>query len=140
MPKQQQQKEPLIVTSEAPCVDPVASTADLGKLAADEVFMNEPVTIRVHATTDSNQPPHLIVNCNGVNQPIQRGVPTVVKRKYVEILARMKEVRYQQRFDPREPDRNEMLSSEGLSYPFDLVDDKNPRGRAWLQNILAEPA
>jgi len=27
-----------------------------------------------------------------------------------------------------------------LSYPFDLVEDKNPRGRAWLNHVLAEPA
>jgi hypothetical protein len=34
----------------------------------------------------------------------------------------------------------DMVARHGLSYPFDLVEDKNSRGRAWLQNVLAEPA
>jgi len=32
------------------------------------------------------------------------------------------------------------VARHGLSYPFELVEDANPRGRAWLQNVLAEPA
>jgi hypothetical protein len=76
-----------------------------------------------------------------MNQPIIRGVPTDVKRKYVEILARMKETRYSQHTNnPSAPDQIEMRARHGLSYPFDLVEDKNPRGRAWLNHVLAEPA
>ena len=77
--------------------------------------MNEPVTIMIHSTTDENQAPHVIVNCNGINQPIIRGVPTEVKRKYVEILARMKETRYTQITpNPAAPDVSEMKSRTAL--------------------------
>ena len=76
-----------------------------------------------------------------MNQPLIRGVPTTVKRKYVEILARMKETKYTQvTRNPSAPDQIDMVARHGLSYPFDLVEDKNPRGRAWLQNVLAEAA
>ena len=129
------------ITDDAPVVETVAESRDFSKLAADEAFMNELVTVMIHSTTDENQAPHVIVNCNGTNQPIIRGVPTKVKRKYVEILARMKETKYTQVTpNPAAPDVSELRARHGLAYPFDLVDDGNPRGRAWLQNVLAEPA
>jgi hypothetical protein len=129
------------INDDTPTIEPVAAVKDFRELAAEESFMNEVVTVLVHATTDENQSPHVIVNCNGMNQPIIRGVPTDVKRKYVEILARMKETRYSQHVhNPAAPDQIEMRARHGLSYPFDLVEDKNPRGRAWLNHILAEPA
>lgn len=129
------------INDDAPVIETVAETKDFRELAAEESFMNELVTVLVHATTDENQPPQVIVNCNGMNQPILRGYPTEIKRKYVEILARMKETKYSQFTpNPSEPDRIVMQARHGLSYPFDVVEDKNPRGRAWLNNVLAEPA
>ena len=129
------------IVDDAPVIESVAESSDFGVMAANEAFMNELVTILVHSTTDENQAPHVIVNCNGVNQPIMRGVPMQVKRKYVEILARMKETKYSQvTRNPSAPDQIDMVARHGLSYPFDLVEDKNPKGRAWLSHVLAEPA
>ena len=129
------------IIDDEPIIETVAESRDFSKLAADEAFMNELVTVMVHSTTDENQPNHVVVNCNGMNQPLIRGVPTTVKRKYVEILARMKETKYTQvTRNASAPDQIDMVARHGLSYPFDLVEDKNPRGRAWLQNVLAEAA
>ena len=129
------------IIDDEPVIETVAESRDFSKLASDEAFMNELVTVMVHATTDENQPNHVVVNCNGMNQPLIRGVPTTVKRKYVEILARMKETKYTQvTRNASAPDQIDMVARHGLSYPFDLVEDKNPRGRAWLQNVLAEAA
>ena len=129
------------IIDDEPVIETVAESRDFSKLAADEAFMNELVTVMVHSTTDENQPNHVVVNCNGMNQPLIRGVPTTVKRKYVEILARMKETKYTQvTRNASAPDQIDMVARHGLSYPFDLVEDKIPRGRAWLQNVLAEPA
>ena len=129
------------ISDDAPTIDLVSELKDFAALASSEVFMNEQVTIMVHSTTDENQPPQVIVNCNGMNQPIIRGYPTTIKRKYVEILARMKETKYNQvTRNPAAPDQIDMVARHGLSYPFDLVEDKNPRGRAWLNNVMAEPA
>ena len=129
------------IIDDEPVIETVAESHDFSKLASDEAFMNELVTVMVHATTDENQPNHVVVNCNGMNQPLIRGVPTTVKRKYVEILARMKETKYTQvTRNASAPDQIDMVARHGLSYPFDLVEDKNPRGRAWLQNVLAEAA
>ena len=121
-------------------VEPVSAAMDFRQLAADEAFMHEIVTVMVHPTTDENQPPHVIVNVNGTNQPIIRGVPTPIKRKYLEVLARMKETKYTQMTpNPAAPDVSEMRARTALAYPFDLVQD-SAKGRAWLQNVLAEPA
>jgi hypothetical protein len=129
------------IVDDAPVIETVAESRDFRSLAADESFMNEMVTVMVHSTTDENQSPQVVVNCNGTNSVIIRGYPTQVRRKYVEILARMKETKYSQRtLNPAAPDQIDMVARHGLSYPFDLVEDKNPRGRAWLQNVLAEPA
>ena len=129
------------ISDDAPTIDTVSESKDFAALAASEAFMNEHVTIMVHSTTDENQPPQVIVNCNGMNQPIIRGYPTTIKRKYVEILARMKETKYSQvTRNPSAPDQIDLVARHGLSYPFDLVEDANPRGRAWLTNVMAEPA
>lgn len=133
--------EGIEIHDDAPDVQLVSENRDFRSLAADEAFMNEFVVITVHATTDENQPPQVVVNCNGTNTVIVRGIPTRVRRKYVEILARMKETKYSQSTpNPAAPDQIEMRARHGLSYPFDLTEDENPRGRAWLQNVLAEPA
>ena len=129
------------IIDDEPVIETVAESRDFSKLASDEAFMNELVTVMVHSTTDENQPNHVVVNCNGMNQPLIRGVPTTVKRKYVEILARMKETKYTQvTRNASAPEQIDMVARHGLSFPFDLVEDKNPRGRAWLQNVLTEAA
>lgn len=122
-------------------VETVAESRDFRQLAADEAFMNEIVTVHVHSSTSDNDAPHFILNCNGVNQPVVRGVDVPMRRKYVEILARMKETKYKQVTpNPASPDAYEMHAKSGLVYPFSIVRDDNPKGRAWLQNVLAEPA
>ena len=116
-------------------------TKDIKQLVLDEAFMNEMVTVMVHSSTDENQSPHVILNCNGTNQPLMRGVPSTIRRKYVEILAHMKETKYSQvTRNPAAPDQIDMVARHGLAYPLELMEDANPRGRAWLNSVLAEPA
>lgn len=117
------------------------STTEFSREIAEEAFMNEIVTVEIATTTDENQPSHVVLNVNGVNQPIFRGVPTPVKRKFVEVLARCKETKYtQHQLNPYEPDRIEMRAKTALVYPFQVLEDNNPKGRAWLQAILSEAA
>jgi hypothetical protein len=129
------------ILDDAEIVIPVSQEVDFRTLASDEAFMHEMVEVMVHSSTDENQAPNVIVNCNGTNQVIMRGVPTTIRRKYLEILARMKETKYSQvTRNPAAPDQIDMIARHGLAYPFELIHDSNPRGRAWLQNVLAEPA
>ena len=79
-----------------------------------------------------------VLAVNGTNQPVFRDVPTTIKRKYVEVLARMKETKYRQVRNPIELDRSELVPRTGPIYPFEVIRDDNPKGRAWLRSIIAE--
>ncbi len=128
---------PVIVNDQI--IEPVV-TSEIGKTAELEAFMNEQVEVLIAATTDENAPPMVTLNVNGINQTFIRDVPIRVRRMFVEVLARCKESKYTQHRDPIELDRQEMRQRTALAYPFTVLDDKNPKGGAWLRAVLAEAA
>jgi hypothetical protein len=106
-----------------------------------EAFMNEVVTIVIAESVSDEDLPVIVVGVNGINQPIVRGVPTPVKRKYVEALARAKETKYRQSLsDPSDPGSIIQVPRTALAYPFSIERDANPNGRAWLARIIQQPA
>ncbi len=114
---------------------------NLNDVMALEAFMNEPVTIHVYTDGTPGSLEVITPTVNGVNQPIIRGRDQTVKRKYVEVLARSKVTVYRQEVaDPSHPERIQMVPITNLTAPFVVREDKNPKGRAWLEHILAQPA
>ncbi len=104
-----------------------------------EAFMNEPVTIMVHESTEEDEPDLVLVGVNGVTQYLKRGDAQTVKRKYVEVLARAKLTDYKQNLDPQLGElMNRLKQRHALKYPFSVIEDRNPKGGAWLKSILAE--
>ena len=119
-------------------IEPVGSEV-AAKLAIElEAFMNEPVKIMVMESGEEGALPVVTPCVNGVNQPIVRGKETVVKRKFVEALARCRTTKYQQRVDPIERDKIENVPVTVQTYPFAVLEDRNPKGPAWLKGITAE--
>ena len=62
----------------------------------------------------------------------------MVKRKFVEVLAKSKITTYSQE-KYRDNDGNEsyrQIPHTAVRYPFSMVEDANPRGRDWLKSIL----
>ena len=103
-----------------------------------EAFMNEPVMVTVMSGGKDNEAPYVPVAVNGVTQMFKRDTPIVVKRKYVERLARAKETGYDQTVDDRLGERmNTLHNRHSLRYPFQVIRDDNRRGAAWLRSILA---
>lgn len=103
-----------------------------------EAFMNEPVMVTVMSGGKDNEAPFVPVSVNGVMQMFRRDVPIVVKRKYVERLARAKEAGYDQTVDDRLGEKmNKLHQKHSLRYPFQVNRDDNPRGAAWLRSVLA---
>lgn len=103
-----------------------------------EAFMNEPVMVTVMSGGKDNEAPFVPVSVNGVMQMFRRDVPIVVKRKYVERLARAKETSYDQDLDERQGERMNVLQQiKSLRYPFQVNRDDNPKGSAWLRAVLA---
>lgn len=108
--------------------------------AAELAFMEERVEVMVHESSNENEEDIVSVWCNGRRQNFIRGVPVVVKRKFVERLARAKPTSYK---------NEEFVDHEGaksvrwpkkttLRYPFSVIRDENPRGAPWLRKVLAE--
>jgi len=103
-----------------------------------EAFMNEPVMVTVLSGGKDNEAPFVQVAVNGVLQMFRRDVPIVVKRKYVERLARAKETGYDQDLDDRLGEQmNVLKQAKSLRYPFQVNRDDNPKGSAWLRSVLA---
>lgn len=111
------------------------------KYAEEMAFMEEKMEIVVHESTDPNAADPVQVNVNGRNQFFFRGRPIVVKRKFVERLARAKRTSYNQNLNHSDPNKfNQLHSRTALQYPFSVVSDPNPKGADWLKKVLAEPA
>lgn len=106
--------------------------------AAQLAFMEEPVDIMVHETTDPNEQMLVDVYCNGIPQRFIRGQVQTVKRKYVEILARAKQTSISTKTVTTTDDViNRIDKHTALRYPFSIVSDPNPKGAAWLKSVLA---
>lgn len=110
-----------------------------GDNIAFEAFMHEPVTIMIHESTDENDVDLVQVWVNGAPSFFQRGQPTIAKRYVVERLARAKRTGYSQNLDERLGEAmNNLKPRHALKYPFSVIEDRNPKGGAWLRQILAE--
>lgn len=104
-------------------------------------FMEEPVKVVVHRSADKTVDPVVEVWNGGVRQMFIRGAPITVKRKFIEVLARSRDLKYDQQVyvDKGSGEAvNRMIPVVGLKYAFDVLEDRNPDGRAWLQNLLQE--
>lgn len=139
-----QVEAPQIDVIDQQSIDMINDDRDLASLARDEAFMAERIQIRLATTTDPNAPPYAIVTVNDVHNRvvIPRGQPVFIKRMHVEVLARMRETRYTQPTrNPMDPETgNYLLPHHAQVYPFEVLQDPNPRGRAWLERVMTEPA
>lgn len=104
-------------------------------------FNNEILTVVVHETTNPSDVPIPVVRVDGRSQYFIRGQSQQVKRMFVEGLARAKK----ETVNTREAtdgngNRNTVIDKmPALKYPFSVLEDPNPKGRAWLQQVLAQP-
>lgn len=114
------------------------SENDFANTAELEAFMNEKIKIVVHESQIEGALEIITPTVNQLNQPIVRGVASWVKRKYVEALARGRDTKLDQIMDPYQKERIKNVQKSILSYPFSVIEDRNPNGREWLKSIAAE--
>ncbi len=128
-------------------IDPAGSNelAKTEKLATLR-FMEEPVEIMIHESTDPNAEQFVFCAVNGEGAGthklpwLPRGIPVTVKRKFVERLARAKPIALST-FDTTDATgalAKGLRSRRALAYPFSVIHDTNPRGASWLKGVLAE--
>lgn len=120
----------------APAVTPVSEREfrDTAEMAA---FMEELVIIRMHTTTDVNAEPFVPVGCNGEQTWLPRGVPIEIPRKFIESLTGLTvSFRTERVQDPNAEEGFVQRASASQAYPFEILSDPNPKGRAWLARVL----
>lgn len=107
-----------------------------GKLAYEK-FMTEPVVIRIHGTADKNEPAVADLRLNGIACPLPREVSIRIPRAFVEALAQTQQRTYSQEDveNPRATEGKRTRRHTGSQFPFAVLEDKNPRGRAWLERV-----
>lgn len=115
-----------------------------GPIANDQLdelaFMEEKIEVMVHESTDPNADNPVQVFCNGIQQLFFRGSSQVVRRKYVEVLARAKQTAVQTR-EVRAPDgelTTQITKTSSLRYPFSIIHDANPKGADWIRRVMRE--
>jgi len=110
------------------------------KAFSSEEFANQLLTIRLAESGDEFEDKFVPVNVGETMVAIPRGMQVKVKRKYVEVLARAREIRYSQKNStPGELDKIEMHGRVFEKYPFTVIHDPHPKGPAWLKAIREEP-
>lgn len=131
-----------------------ATAEELQRDYADKLSFNEePVTIIVHGSNEKNaQIVHDVwVNGKGAEvfvggrwvefHCIPVGIEVTTKRKYVEVLARKKTMSVRTEvIKHQDSEENKVLRENVHGCPFSVVEDRNPRGRQWLQDIMRERA
>lgn len=117
----------------------MADGPTISKKDMELAFLEEPVEIFVHESTDPNAEPIVQTGCNGRTQLFVRGLNQIVKRKFVGVLAEAKKTSYtQQRYkDANGNDGIRNVPRTALLYPFSVVNDSNRAGADWLKKILA---
>lgn len=110
-----------------------------GEKMAMLAFMELPVTIHVHTSSDPAAEEVFVVINGGQREMFKRGETKTVKRKFVDILATRKLTSYTQR-RVRGDDgvmQDVQVPHSSLKYPFSVIEDKHPRGADWLKAMLA---
>lgn len=110
----------------------------LGDYARQLAFMEEPVDVIVHESTDRNAEPVVEVYCNGRAQFFVRGQVQTVKRKFVEILANARTEAIQTKtLNTGDDVINRIDKHTALRYPFSVAHDPSgARGALWLKQTL----
>lgn len=120
-------------------IEPV--TAPLTKTDFDELmFMEELVKIRVEPLTEKNPRKIIDLYVNGKAEWVPVGRPWIMRRKFVEVLARSKPINVQTKHEQPEESldpQNEVIRTTSAQFPFSVLED-TPRGIAWLNKLMAE--
>jgi hypothetical protein len=125
----------VIVTTDAVITDDYAAAL---------AFMEEPVDILLHRGREKHAPTMYDFSIDGRAIWIRVDTPTTIKRKYLEIIARAQPFDVETEVDKNEgkgdnaPVLNNIRRHQSSRYPFTVVKDSNPRGPAWLAQVMRE--
>lgn len=117
----------------------IQDTPRFDEKAKHLAFYEEEVEVFINPGNQND--PQTIQTCvNGINQFFIRGVKQWVKRKFVAILAQAKtEVISTVGCEDHNGNRATKIQKTYVpTYPFTVVNDKNPDGHVWLERMMRE--
>lgn len=119
-------------------VEPVDGGLDT-EYADALAFMEEPVEIMVQEVADPFAEDPVMVGNNGQLEIFKRGVPKVTKRKFVDcLIAKSFMVSTPEVQTPNGERTRTVKVTSALKFPFQIIQDKNPKGVEWLRRRLAD--
>jgi len=102
-------------------------------------FMEEEIEIMVHESTDPNAENPVLVGNGGIFKAFWRGVPTRAKRKFVDCLCvKTNFVTTPEIVNGGGERAYSIRQRAALKFPFSIIEDRNPKGREWIGQRLAE--
>ncbi len=118
-------------------VRPIVNTPEQIKKLA---FMEEPMTILLHENADPNAEDPVTVGNNGKFVAFFRGKPTLTKRKFVSgLIVKVNTITTDEGIIPGTIERVGLIRTHSAhKYPFQIIEDKNPRGSEWVSKRFAE--
>lgn len=133
-----------------PEIEVIEGDKDFKKLSEDAAFMEEMIDIRFLSTGDINAPKLIEVGVGTAaadgktggkmtRKGFQRNKVYRVPRFMFEVLAHAKISTLRQVQDPRNPMEMMQILEHSFSYPFECVNDPNPKGEAWREKVLNDP-
>ena len=147
-------REPFDLTSLAnggPQIEVVSEGDKQIPLYEDPAFLNETLVIRFMDTGDMNAPKmiELLVNTSGadgksggksVRLAFSRGVEYKIPRYVFEVIAHAKTTTLQQVRKDNDPMNILHVERHSFFYPVEVLHDPNPKGAAWREKVLSDPA
>lgn len=102
-------------------------------------FMEEPVTVHIHTTSDKEAEQIFEIFNNGQREVFRRGEDKTVRRKFVNELATRKITSWSwvPFTSPEGIKSMKYVPTTSLRYPFSVTQDPHPRGADWLKATLA---
>lgn len=103
-------------------------------------FMEEDLVILLSKPSEKNSAALIDLRVNGIVKWVRVGVPQVLKRKYVEVLARSQPWDVQTDVKQHaKHETNDVIRTPINKYPFSVMEDPSgARGMAWLQQVMYE--
>lgn len=117
--------------------DPVYDTRTLD----EEAFNREWLEVHVHDPASEDEPQFAELTVNGDYCMIVRGETKKIRRYHVAAMAQAKQMRLIQN-KITEPDGSMGYREKAvlrLVYPFSVIHEPNPKGGAWLRQLLGNP-
>jgi len=104
-----------------------------------EKFMHEEVEIEMAEFPNDSGLVGIPLSVEEDTQWVLGGQRAKIRRKYVEVLAHARTQNFRQSRNPMNPAEDRPVGRTVLSYPFSVIND-TPKGRAWLKELLSQPA